>query len=143
MYRHFQNNRDSFSGPPCPESPANSDPSGASSHFYSSPQTAYMSHYSLDRKRAAVDIFRAAKRLRTEHGAKWIDPTSLASVAAGGASWARIYQWLKSDLSEEAQQPHEESRGRPQLLREDQETLLLGFAVATRTSLQPLALKDL
>jgi hypothetical protein len=102
-----------------------------------------MSYYPLERKRAAVDVFRAAKRLRTEHGATWLNPASLASVAAGGASQARIYEWLKSDLSEEAQQQHEEARGRLRVLSEDQESLLVGFAISTRTSQQPLALTDL
>jgi hypothetical protein len=82
-------------------------------------------------------------RLRTEHGAKWLDPTSLASVAAGGASRRQLYEWLKSDLSGEAQQQQEETRGRPRALSEDQESLLVGFAISTRTSLQALALTDL
>lgn len=102
-----------------------------------------MSYYPTERKRAAVEVFRAAKRLRTEHGAKWLNPTSLASVAAGGASQARIYEWLKSDLSEEAQHQLEETRGRPRMLSEDQESLLIGFAVSTRSSLQSLTLTDL
>lgn len=102
-----------------------------------------MKHYALERKRAAVEVFRAAKRLRTEHGAKWLSPTSLASVAAGGASQRQIYEWLKSDLSEEVQQQEEETRGRPRALSEDHEALLVGFAISTRTSLQPLALTDL
>ncbi len=102
-----------------------------------------MSHYSLERKRAAVEVFRAAKRLRTEHGAKWLDPTSLASVAAGGASQRQLFEWMKSDLSEEAQQQQEETRGRPRVLSEDQESLLVGFSMSTRTSLQSLTLTDL
>jgi hypothetical protein len=102
-----------------------------------------MSHYPIERKRAAADVFWSVKRLRTEHGAKWLNPTSLASVAAGGASQRQIYEWLKSDLSDEAQQQHEENRGRPRVLSEDQEYLLVGFAVSTRTSLRPLALADL
>jgi hypothetical protein len=102
-----------------------------------------MSRYSVERKRAAVEVFRAAKKLRTENGAKWLDPSSLASVAAGGASQARIYEWLKSDLSGEAQQPQEDGPGRPPVLSEDQVSLLVGFAISTRTSLQALALTDL
>jgi transposase len=98
-----------------------------------------MSHYPAERKRAAVEVFRAAKRLRTD----WLDPTSLASVAAGGASRRQLYEWLKSDLSGEAQQQQEETRGRPRALSEDQESLLVGFAISTRTSLQALALTDL
>jgi hypothetical protein len=90
-----------------------------------------------------VEVFRAVKRLRTEHGAKRLTPNLLASVAAGGASRQQINEWLKSDLSEEAEQQHEETRGRPRVLSEDQVSLLVGFAVSTRTSLQSLALTDL
>lgn len=102
-----------------------------------------MSYYPIERKRAAADVFRAAKRLRTEHGAKWLDPASLASVAAGGASRSQLYEWMKSDLSEDAQQQHESNRGRPRVLSEDQESLLVGFAISARTSQLSLALTDL
>ena len=85
-------------------------------------------------------MFRATKKLRTEHGAKWLNPSSLASVAAGGASQTQIYEWLKSNLSEGADK---EARGRPRALSEDEESLLVGFAISTRTSLQALALTDL
>lgn len=102
-----------------------------------------MSHYSIGRKRAAVEIFRSVKRLRTEHGARWLEPISLSSVAAGGASRRQIYTWLKSDLSEEALDTDQETRGRPRALKEDQESLLVGFAVSSRSSLQPVSLSNL
>lgn len=102
-----------------------------------------MKHYSLERKRAAVDVFRSVKRLRTERDANWLDPTFLASVTAGGASKTQLYEWLKSDLTEDAQQQHEENRGRTRVLSEDHEALLVGFAVSTRSSLRPVILMDL
>jgi len=87
-----------------------------------------------------VEIFRSVKRLRTEHGARWLEPISLSSIAAGGASRRQIYSWLKSDLSEEAGDAVEETRGRPRALGEDQENLLVGFAVSSRSSLQLVSL---
>jgi transposase len=102
-----------------------------------------MRHYHLERKRAAVDVYRSVKRFRTEVGTRRLGAYSLASVAAGGASERQIRDWLKSDLSEDAQQQHEENRGRPRVLSEDQEMLLVGFASSTRSSLHPVQLKDL
>ena len=99
-----------------------------------------MSHYHIERKRAAVEVFRAVKRLRTEHGAKWLSPLTLASDAAGGASQRRIYEWLKVDLTREDE---EEMRGASPLLKEDLEKLLVGFAISMRSSLQPVTLTTL
>lgn len=96
-----------------------------------------MSHFHIERKRAATEVFRSVKRLRTEHGAKWLSPLSLASVAAGGASKTRIYEWLRTDLTDDT---HEEGRGALPVLSEDLESLLVGFAVSRRTSLEPLSL---
>lgn len=112
-------------------------------HFFSRTSTEDMTHYSPDRKRAAVDVFRSVKRLCTERGAKWLDPASLASVAAGGASKTQIYAWLQTNLSEDTQQQQEENRGRPRVLSEDQQMLLVGFASCTRSSLHPVQLTDL
>lgn len=109
-------------------------------HFLPSNIQVNMSHYHIERKRAAVEVFRSVKRLRTEHGAKWLSPLTLASVAAGGATKPRIYEWLKSDLSNDAE---EETRGASPVLNEDLEMLLVGFAVSMRSSLQPLTLATL
>lgn len=102
-----------------------------------------MSHYHIERKRAAVAVFRLAKSLRGEQGAKGLSPLNLASTAAGGAAPAQIYKWLKSDLNEDAQEQREESRGRPRALSEDEEMLLVGRAISTRSSLHPVTLATL
>jgi len=99
-----------------------------------------MSHYHIERKRAAVEVLEACKKLKTEHGAKWLRPEQLASVAAGGASARHIYAWAQSDLTEEAQEELEETRGRNRVLSEDQQALLVGFAVSSRSSLEHLSL---
>lgn len=93
-------------------------------------------HYSLDRKRAAVDAFHAAKRIKREQGDVSINPTALASEVAGGASSTQIYSWLKQDLSTTDRQ---ENRHRPRALSETQEALLVGFACSVRFSHQPLS----
>lgn len=102
-----------------------------------------MSHFHLERKRAAVAVYRHAKRLKTEHGAKWLSPLELAQSAAGGGSRAQLFRWLKSDLSEDAAEQREESRGASLLLSEDQVSLLVGFACFMRSSLRPLSGSDL
>jgi len=99
--------------------------------------------YNIHRKRAAVDVFRAAKRFRKEEVRNSIDPMFIASVAAGGASRSQIFEWLKKDLSDEAHENREETRGRPSVLGEDQESLLVGFAVYQRSSLNPVSLQTL
>jgi len=65
--------------------------------------------------------------MRTEHGAKWLSPLALASVAAGGASQTRIYEWLHTDLTDDKD---EEARGARPVLHDDLE----------RSSLKPLTL---
>lgn len=102
-----------------------------------------MQHFHIERKRAAVAVFGSVKRLRTEHGARWLDPVELASIAAGGASRTRIYEWLGSDLSDDAQAQREEARGRPSDLSEDQKKLLVGFAASTRSCLLSVHLSNL
>lgn len=67
-------------------------------------------------------------------------PLGLASVAVGGASKPRIYEWLNSDLTNDAEV---ETRGAPPVLDEDSEMLLVGFAISIRSSLQPLTLATL
>jgi len=100
-------------------------------------------HYNIHRKRAAVDVYRAVKRFCKEAAQNSIDPLFIASVAAGGASRTRIFEWLKQDLSDEAQEVRDETRGRPSILSEDQEQLLVGFAVSIRSSLEPVSLQTL
>lgn len=100
-------------------------------------------HYHIERKRAAVAVYEEAKRIIKEGDKNSLDPMSLASAAAGGASERRIYAWLKEDLSIEAEENKIEARGRPSILTEDQEKLIIGFAAYTRSNLKPLALKTI
>jgi len=97
-----------------------------------------MSHFSLERKRAAVAVFRHAKKRKTEYGAKWVSPVEFAQIAAGGVSPSQIYTWLRSDFSNEAEEQHQERRGASAVLTENQVSLLVGFACFVRTSLKPL-----
>lgn len=102
-----------------------------------------MSHYHIERKRAAVAVFRECKRLKTEHHAKWLNPIEVASVASGGASRDQIYRWQRTDLSEQAQAKNEERRGRPPALSKSQEALLVGSTVCTRSVQEGLSLHKL
>ncbi len=102
-----------------------------------------MAHYTLDRKRAAVDVYREVTRLLQEEDEDAISPINLARVASGGAAPSQIYRWLNQDLSDEAQE-RIVRRGRPPpVLSEDQEKLLIGFAISRRTKLQALCLDTL
>lgn len=98
-----------------------------------------MKQYTIDRKRAAVEVYNYAKRQRKEFGSQFPKPVSLASVAAGGASDREIYRWLNEDFSDS----HEDHRGRDPILNEDLESLLVGFAVSNRLSFEPLSLSSL
>jgi transposase len=100
-------------------------------------------HYNIHQKRAAVAVYQAAKDFRKEEDRNSIDPIFIASVAAGGASRRQIFQWLKQDLSDEALDIREETRGRPSVLAEDQENLLVGFAASSRSSLESVSLQML
>lgn len=102
-----------------------------------------MSHYSLDRKRAAVDVFRHVKRFKSGERAKYPSARELSSVAAGGASESQIYEWLQQDLSIDAQEHRAERRGSAPLLSQTQVSLLLGFACSLRSSLRPVFLNTL
>ena len=102
-----------------------------------------MSHFHIERKRAAVAAYRHAKRLKTEHGAKWLNPVELAQAVAEGGSRAQIFNWLKSDLSEAALEQHEERRGASPSLSEDETSLLVGFACFLRSSQKPVDSKIL
>jgi hypothetical protein len=100
-------------------------------------------HYHIERKRAAVAVYNEAKRIIKEGGKDSLEPMVLASTAAGGASERRIYAWLKEDLSIETEENRFETRGRPSILTEDQEKLLIGFAASSRSFLEPLSLEKL
>ena len=102
-----------------------------------------MAHYSLTQKRAAVEIYHEAKKLKTEHHAPWLKPSELASVAAGGASRTQIFDWLKQDLSEGAQETTTEQRGSDKMLDEDQIHLLVGFVISQRSSHSPVSLETM
>jgi hypothetical protein len=99
-----------------------------------------MTHYHLERKRAAVDVYREVKRLKKESDGILHSAYEFASVAAGGASETQIRLWLKSDLSDDAILQKEDRRGAARALTNDEENLLLGFAICERTSLQSLTL---
>ena len=93
-----------------------------------------MSHFHIERKRAAAAVYRHVKRLKTEHGAKWLSPVELAQSAAGGGSRAQIFRWLKSDLSDDAVEQHEEGRGASPSLSEDETSLLTRLPLVSRIS---------
>jgi hypothetical protein len=111
--------------------------------FFSRSHRVSMSHFPLERKRAAVAVFRHAKRFKTEHGVKSLSPLEFAQVASGGGSQTQVYQWLKSDLDKEVEEQHQERRGSTPMLSEDQLSLLVGFACFMRTALKPLHRNDL
>lgn len=102
-----------------------------------------MSNYHIECKRAAVAVYNECKRLKTQHNARWLNPNALASVASGGATRQQIYNWRKADLSEDAQATEEETRGRPPVLSESQEALLVGYAVCSRSLQETLSLNKL
>jgi len=102
-----------------------------------------MSHFHIERKRAAVAVYRHAKRLKTEHGAKWLNPVALAQSAAGGGSRTQIYEWQRSDLFDASIEQHEERRGASPELSEDETSLLVGFACFLRSSQKPVDSKIL
>lgn len=100
-------------------------------------------HYSLDRKRAACDVYRAALKAKAANPKISLSPLSLASTAAGGASKTEIFCWLKEDLSNDAIENREEHRGSRSLYSEDQLKLLVGHAVELRSHHRAVHLKDL
>jgi hypothetical protein len=102
-----------------------------------------MSHYSLNQKRAAVEVYRYAKRLKDNHEEKSINPEELALIAAGGASRSSLFDWLNTNLDSEDEDSPEETRGRHRSLTLDQEHLLVGFACWARIGLQNVSLEIL
>ena len=102
-----------------------------------------MSHYPLDRKRAACDIYRFVMDYDKTLTPKSKDAVMLASVASGGASNREIFNWLRQDLSPAAISQRTENRGAVRLLSDDQEALLIGFTVSCRSALEPVTLTTL
>jgi hypothetical protein len=100
-------------------------------------------HFNIHRKRAAVDVYREAKRFRTEECKDSISPLAIAQVASGGAGRTQIFLWLKQDLSDEAIEERNRLGGRAPALKEDQEVLLVGFAVSRRLALSTVSLDGL
>lgn len=102
-----------------------------------------MSHYSLGRKRAACELYRFLTDPASPYNFTKKDALDLASVASGGASRRAIFLWLKEDLSPAAVARKPENRSAVPLLNEDQEALLVGFALSCRSSLEPVSLETL
>lgn len=102
-----------------------------------------MSHYHVERKRAACDVYRFVMSLRTQKGLSANDVVKIASAAAGGASQRQIYEWLRQDLSPTTVAEKPDNRGATRLLNDDQESLLVGFAISNRSFLEPVTLQTL
>ena len=90
-----------------------------------------------------MEIYREAKRLKKDDSLISVTPMHLAQIASGGADRSQIFRWLNQNLNEESNESEYETRGRLPVLSEDQEALLVGFAVAQRSSLKPVALATL
>lgn len=101
------------------------------------------SHCSLDTKRATCIAFKFAQNLRAQTGEKTIKPIELATAVAGGVSRVQVYAWLKQDLSSVAVAAKPESRGVRKMLNESQESLLVGYAISNRSSMEPVTLETL
>jgi hypothetical protein len=74
---------------------------------------------------------------------KYKDAVRLASAVSNGASSTQIKVWLKEDLSPAAVSQKPENRGAARLLSDDQEALLVGFALCSRSSSEPVTLTTL
>jgi hypothetical protein len=74
---------------------------------------------------------------------KSTNAVKLASVASGGATRRQIFNWLRKDLSAAAIAQKPENRGAARMLSDDQEALLVGFALSCRSSLEPVTLTTL
>lgn len=88
-----------------------------------------------------MDIYREVKRFKKDEYPDALTPLSLAQVASGGAAPSQIFRWLKQDLSDEATESRIRRGGRSRALSEDQEMLLVGFAVSRRSALEPVSLE--
>jgi len=72
-----------------------------------------------------------------------VDPYDLAIAASGGASKRSIRAWLGQDLSPAAVDARHEPRPARHMMSPDQESLLLGFSLSVRSSLEPVTLHTL
>ena len=97
-------------------------------------------HYHIERKRAAVEVYKVATSCFREGSPGQATPLSLAQAASGGASRSQIFKWLNQDLSNEAVSERERARGGSSCLSEDQKKLHVGFAVSRRSELKVLSL---
>jgi len=97
-------------------------------------------HYHFERKRATVAAYREAQRQRQSGE---LLPMLIAQAASGGASEPQIFRWLHEDLSDEALAAKKASRKGRRLLSEDQEQLLLGYAIFCRMNLKSVTLQSL
>jgi transposase len=102
-----------------------------------------MSHYHLDRKRAACDVYKFLMSSGSQTELTKEEVMKIARTAAGGASQRAIYRWLKEDFSPEAVGGRPERRGAKKSLSEDQRALLVGFAISTRSLMEPVTLTTL
>jgi hypothetical protein len=102
-----------------------------------------MSQYPLERKRAACDVYKYLTDPKSQLVLNSAQAAMIASVASGGASKREIFRWMKEDLSPAAVSQKLENRGAARLLSDDQESLLVGFALCTRSSLEPVTLTTL
>lgn len=96
--------------------------------------------FHIERKRAAVEVFRLASHYKKEKYFESLSPLSLAQAASGGASKSQIYRWLKQDLSDEAVDARKSHPRHPPALTEDQVALLVGFAVSRRAAFEVVSL---
>jgi hypothetical protein len=99
--------------------------------------------YSGDSKRAAVRVFRAEHDSRTAIRSQSHSALDLASVAAGGASRASTYRWLREDLSQHAINERLSHRGRYSNYSDEQNALMVGYAVDRRVNLLSVCRKDI
>lgn len=94
--------------------------------------------YSGDTARASVRAYKAARTEKTSHPGLALVPLSIAQATSGGASRQTIYNWLHTDISQEAITERLSHRGRHALLSEAQEALLVGNVMDHRLNLLPV-----
>jgi transposase len=94
--------------------------------------------YSGDTARASVRAFKAARTEKASHPGLAPAPLSIAQATSGGASRQTIYNWLHSNMSQEAIDERLSHRGRHALLSEAQEALLVGHVIDRRLNLLPV-----
>lgn len=99
--------------------------------------------YSGDSKRAAVRVFSAASRTQEASHSQSLAPLDLASRAAGGACPASIYNWNGQDLSQSAIDERLSHRGRHPKYLDEQNALMVGYAVDRRVNLLSVSREDI